>query len=263
MIYKKIIFIVLVYGNYDDLERFNESIPYDDSEYKLVVVDSYKDSQLTARGKCIADTIDADFITVENKGYGSGNNAGIEYAAHKYNYDYIFISNPDVEIKKIILEDIGDSEILGPQVLTDSGKNQNPYYHKKETFGFKLLKKFSESDYSFWYYLYLLNHKIIKIIERIISKNKSKVTKVYALHGSFYGMKRTTMERIVPIFNENMFLYSEENHIAELAIINSIYMIYDPNWVVYHHEDGSGSLNNNIKNKVMRKSLKVFFETWY
>lgn len=261
MIKKKIIFIVLVYGNYDDLERFDASIPYDQSEYKLIVVDSFKDEKSTAQGEIISNKLDADFISVENKGYGAGNNAGIAYA-NQYNYEYLFISNPDVEIKKLTLEDIGENEIIGPKVLTDSGKNQNPYYYRKEVIGFKLLKKFAFSGHFFWYYLYLVNNKISKTVHRFISDEQEQKTVVYALHGSFYGMNRATLEKMMPVFNENMFLYAEEDHIAELAKSNSINMIYDPRWVVDHHEDGSGILKNDIKNRTTRESLKVFFENW-
>lgn len=261
MIKKKIIFIVLVYGNYRDLKRFNASIPFDSKDYKLVVVDSFKNVKSTSEGKSICEEIGAEFITVGNKGYGTGNNAGIIYA-QKYNYDYLFISNPDVEIKSLILEHIGENEIIGPKVITDSGKNQNPYYYKKEIVGFKLLKKYAFSGKNFWYYLYLINNKISKTFQWLISNKQVHKNLVYALHGSFYGMRKNTLTKMIPMFNEEMFLYSEEDHVAELAKSHNINMIYDSDWVIHHHEDGSGYLKNKIKNKIIQESLKAFFEKW-
>lgn len=261
MIKKKIIFIVLVYGNYNDLKRFDASIPFNRDEYKIIVVDSFKDKKSTDIGKKISEEIDADFITVENKGYGSGNNAGIKYA-QKFNFDYLFISNPDVEIESLTLKDIGDNEIVGPKIITDSGKNQNPYYYKKEKIGFSLLKRYVKTNKQLWYYLYLINNKIAKTFQQRIANKQVKKREVYALHGSFYGMKKETLTKLVPIFDEKMFLYAEEDHIAELAKSKNIKMIYDSNWVIYHHEDGSGSIKNSFKNKIIRKSLQVFFKNW-
>lgn len=258
---KKIIFIVLVYGNYMDLKRFDASIPFDHKDYKIVVVDSFKNKESTSEGKVICEEIGADFTTVENKGYGAGNNAGITYA-EKFNYDYLFISNPDVEIKNLILEDIGEDEIVGPRVITDSGKNQNPYYYKKEIVGFKLLKSYAFSGKQLWYYLYLVNNKISKTSHWLVSNKRTQKKPVYALHGSFYGMNRRTLTKMIPMFNEKMFLYSEEDHVAELAKSNNISMIYDSRWVIYHHEDGSGTIKNSRKNKIIQESLKVFFEKW-
>lgn len=258
---KRIIFIVLVYGNYSDLERFNSSIPFKANEYKIIVVDSFKDTKSTEEGKKISQKIGADFIEVLNKGYGAGNNAGINYS-QQFEYDYLFISNPDVEINNLPLNEIGDDEIVGPKVITDSGKNQNPYYYKKEKLGFTLLKRYAYYGRPLWYYMYLINNKISKNIQFLCYGKKKEKFPVYALHGSFYGMKKKTLNKLMPIFDERMFLYSEEDHIAELAKSKNIMMMYNANWSIYHHEDGSGAVRSKEKNKLIRESLRIFFENW-
>ncbi|APS41767.1 hypothetical protein FOL01_0908 [Weissella jogaejeotgali] len=258
---KAIVFIVLVYGNYSDLERFNSSIPFQSNDFKVIVVDSFKDMKSTEEGEKIAHKIGADFIKVPNKGYGAGNNAGINYS-QQFQYDYLFISNPDIEINNLSLNEIGDDEIVGPKVVTDSGKNQNPYYYKKEKIGFRLLKRYAYYDRSLWYYTYLISNKISKKVQSLYSKRKQGKLPVYALHGSFYGMKKETLHKLMPVFDERMFLYSEEDHIAELAKSKDVTMMYNTNWSVYHHEDGSGTVKNKAKNKLIRESLKVFFENW-
>lgn len=256
-----IIFIVLVYGNYSDLEKFNSSIPFQPNEYKVIVVDSFKDTNSTEEGKKIAHKIGADFIEVPNKGYGAGNNAGINYSL-QFEYDYLFISNPDVEIINLSLNEIGDDEIVGPKVVTDSGKNQNPYYYKKEKIGFALLKRYVNHGGALWYYMYLINNKISKNVQSLCSGRKKEKFPVYALHGSFLGMKKKTLNKLMPIFDERMFLYSEEDQIAELAKSRNVMMMYNSNWNVHHHEDGSGTVKNQAKNKLIRESLRVFFKNW-
>ncbi len=42
--YRKIMIITLVYGNYSDLSRFVKSIPFRCEDFKLVIVDSFKDN---------------------------------------------------------------------------------------------------------------------------------------------------------------------------------------------------------------------------
>lgn len=54
--------------------------------------------------KCysIAKKLGCSFINVENKGYGFGNNRGIEYANKYFDYEFLIVSDPNIIIKKLI-----------------------------------------------------------------------------------------------------------------------------------------------------------------
>jgi GT2 family glycosyltransferase len=260
---RKVVFVVLVYGNYNDLTKFVESIPLRKEEYFLIVVNSYKDSNSLNVGKTICKELGATFVEVANNGYGAGNNAGLAYALKKLDFDYVFISNPDIEIKNINFNNISEDIVMGPKVITNTGKNQNPYYFRKEVLGFKLLKSFAQNGNLKLYYMYLVNNKISKSVNKFVySLYFDNQKAVYALHGSFFGMTRKTLKKMMPIFDEKMFLYSEEDHLAELARYKGIRMIYNEKWMVLHHEDGSGVSNKKVTLDRIASSLRVFFKNW-
>ncbi|MBU7468964.1 hypothetical protein KGF64_14690 [Lactiplantibacillus plantarum] len=262
--YRKIMIITLVYGNYSDLSRFVKSIPFRCEDFKLVIVDSFKDNNTKNIGLNFSKSVDADFISVDNNGYGSGNNAGIKYALDNYEFDYLIITNPDVEIEKIDLYDVKDDVVMGPQVINLNEKNQNPHYYKKERLGFLVMRHYVVSENAFWLYLYLVINKISKFFWKTyftIFDKKIKLN-VYALHGSFFSMTKRTAKKLVPLFNEEMFLYAEENHLAELSKRKAVTMIYNSNWIVKHFEDGSGASDSQFTRENTLKSLRVFFKTW-
>lgn len=258
---KKIIFVILVYGNFGDLLKFKNSIPYSENEYQIVVVSSFKSQKNNVKGKKICNQINAIFLDVPNNGYGYGNNIGIDYSLKNFKFDYLILSNPDVEIKSISLSDIKKECIMGPKIINDGGKNQNPHYFKKEVLGFKILKEYVKSKKAFWLYMYLFVNKISKKICKLKNRNK-KIVSVYALHGSFFAMSFNTVVKLTPLFNDRMFLYAEENHVAELAKKNNVKMLYNTGWLIRHHENGSGNTNNAKVRLETLNSLTEFFHNW-
>ena len=83
------IFVVLVYRNIDDLKDFFDHFTIPNS--KVVVINSFYDKNSESSLKNIAEENDADFISVPNKGYGAGNNRGIEYVLNNYDFKYKYI----------------------------------------------------------------------------------------------------------------------------------------------------------------------------
>lgn len=66
----RVVFVVLVYRNTQDLRDFFKYIDIKDSH--TIVVNSYYDEQTVIEFKKIALKAEADFISVPNKGYGAG-----------------------------------------------------------------------------------------------------------------------------------------------------------------------------------------------
>ena len=103
----EVVIILLTYRNSSDLRNFIEiakkKCRY---SYKIICVNSFYDldSKEKIEKICIHNKI--DFLNVENKGYGYGNNQGIIFANDHYNFDYLIISNPDIEIVKFSLENL-------------------------------------------------------------------------------------------------------------------------------------------------------------
>ena len=61
-----------------------------------------------------------------------------------------------------------------------------------------------------------------------------------------------------------MFLFSEENHLARLALKNSVPIYMVPEIKVLHKEDGSLKLEKNKEmiRKYMRESFIIYYENW-
>lgn len=260
---KKMVFILLVYGNYGDLVKFIDSIPYNKSDYEVVVVDSFKNEEATNLGLDICKTQGFKFVSISNKGYGFGNDFGVKYALKNIDFKYLIIANPDTQIGKINIEDIDKNEIMGPKILNNKGANKNPHYYHKEKLGFYFLKKYTESKNDYFLTSYLIINKInkgfFKFIDNFLKKKK---TEVYALHGSFFAMNKATAKLLYPFFNHNMFLYAEENHLAENAKLNKIKLVYNKEWIVHHYEDGSGESGKKFVEKNTLRSLTEFFNYW-
>ena len=121
------VFVVLVYRNTQDLKDFFSSLLL--SAVKVIVVNSFYDKESESDFKKIAEANNADFLSVPNKGYGAGNNRGVDYALAHYDFKYLVISNADICIEKMDLSAFCGLKkgIYAPSIHTLSGKQQNPH----------------------------------------------------------------------------------------------------------------------------------------
>ena len=261
-----LVFVVLTYRNTKDLSdfiRYTQKVMK--SNYKIIVVNSYFDDTTYNEFEKIAKNNGCDFINVENKGYGYGNNQGIEFAKEKYKFRYLIISNPDIEIQQFELEGLEEQEeyILAPTIKTLTGKDQNPYYYSK----IELIEWLK-------YYSYKKNGRAIAYIGIIINKIyrelrlfidrvlKTKKRRIYASHGSFVIFGKNALCKLGRVYDERMFLFSEENHLARLAFEKNVKTFMIPSIKVLHKEDGSVSLESENLFKYERESFITYYENW-
>ena len=96
-------FITLVYRNYADVKDLCMSLKkHVKDSYKVIVVDAYYNDETSNKVKDISRQCGCDYIPVQNKGYGYGNNRGIEYALATYNFVWAVICNPDTILRSDI-----------------------------------------------------------------------------------------------------------------------------------------------------------------
>lgn len=256
------VFVVLVYRNTDDLRSFFASLYLPDC--KVIVVNSYFDDETEIVFKKIADENGADFVSVENRGYGAGNNAGCRYAIEHYSFDYLVISNADIVIEcwdENCLEE-GRNMIIAPDIRTLSGKRQNPNIPYAPS---RLLEKME-------YRLYKGNHNSLIYLAHAISRlkkiffyltygiSKSR-TMIYSPHGAFMILPETVLGTLYPLFNEKMFLFNEERYLARLARKKGIAVRYAPEIRIRHMEDGSISLLNVKLFELSRDSYIEYYNS--
>lgn len=244
----EIVFIVLTYRNTEDLEVFVRSTKKKIKEnYKIVVVNSFYDIETNKLMKQIAEEGMCDFIEVENKGYGYGNNRGVEFAIKQYDFNFIIISNPDIEIQDFDYNLIrkNKSAIFAPNIKTLNGKSQNPYY----PYNIKLIhdlkyKGYFNNQKPYIFGAIILN-KILRQFFLIKNKfSKSELKQVYATHGSFLIVGNEVFQKMYPLYLEEMFLFSEEVYLAYKAKKNGVKSFYVPKLKILHKEDGSINISN-------------------
>lgn len=265
MRYYKYIFCVVVYRNYKDLvELINSINTVVKEENKIIVVNNYYDEISEKKIKQISLEYNCDFISSENKGYGSGNNKAIQYALYNYNFEYIVISNPDIILQKFDLNISLDSPgVIAPCIINGKGKKQNPMYifnipiiNKLIYFGIKQEKK-----------MYLIIgvgiNRIIRNIGLCIYKIcKNKKHKIYVAHGSFLLIDKKIVDDLTPLYDENMFLFGEEGYLAWKLKENAVDTWYCDGIVVKHKENGSMKFRSDINEYLIESNLYVY-EKYY
>lgn len=256
------VFIVLTYKNFKDLIDFRNSLHNIHGTYKIIVVNSFFDEDSMNSIKQICEESDFDFLNIKNKGYSYGNNYGVDFAKNSYLFDFLVISNPDIEIQYLNYKLLSsyDECIIGPKILNKFGKNQNPVYYKRLFFVEKIQKySIKKNNYGITYIAALYN-KINKFINYIFKDLVIQNYEVYALHGSFLILSDKAISLLdYKPFNDNMFLFAEEDYLAYIAKKIGIRMVYCKNSIIKHKEDGSMRLSNLDLRKIALESLNYVY----
>lgn len=255
-----IVILVLVYRNTDDLIDFFNNLNI--SKCKVVVVNSYYDKESEIKFQNIARSYDADFISVPNKGYGYGNNRGCEYALHNYLFKYLIISNADVLVEKFdisILANYNDV-IIAPQIINLKGKKQNPSSPFVPSRCREYLKSFLyKRDCRRLIWLLYAYSRLTKELFFIICKKRKRV---FSAHGAFVIFPIDIVKRLYPFYNEDMFLFNEEEHLGRLARMKGVPTYYVEDIVVRHKEDGSVKIASINEFQMLRQSYMIYFNYW-
>lgn len=261
MKYYEYVFCVLVYRNVFDIKYLVESINENVNDAKVVIVNSFFDEKSKQEINECAISYGCDFVNVENKGYSYGNNEGIYYICNKYEFKYLIISNPDIIVKRFPNSElISDACITGPIIKTIQGKLQNPYWAKENYLGEWMLY------FGFKYrigFFRIMTYAINKIIRNFVMGLYKVIRKecfyTYACHGSFMIIPYGILHRILPVFDDKMFLFNEEALLAYKAKKNNIRICINKNIEVVHKEDGSLKMSNVNEFNRQRESFIYYF----
>lgn len=266
IIFKKkidIAFVILCYRETEDIVNIINNINKYSGEFAIIVVNSYFDERTKSIIEFIASENNCDFINVENKGYGYGNNRGIEYANEKYEFDFLCICNPDILFTNLPLDLLTKdlkAAIVAPNIITKNGKKQNPYYytHLSIIDWFKYLGLVK--NIKGLYFVGVAINKVIRTVFNILGNRKR--LKIYACHGSCLFIGQRALEKLETIYNEQMFLFHEEEHLARLAHQLSISTVFMKDIKVTHFEDGSSESIKDSTFKYMKQSYSEYYKYW-
>lgn len=254
------VFVVLVYRNTDDLADFFKYNKVRDSH--IIVVNSFFDKKSEQIFNKLATDNGADFISIANKGYGAGNNAGIDFALKHFSFHYLIISNADVVVRsfdKVYLKKYAPG-IIAPKLISSSGKNQNPSSPYKpnglyERYRYIMFK----NRHTKLIWLAYAYSRLMKSFFYLLRHFKKEI---FSAHGAFVILHYNVIKQLHPIYNERMFLFNEEEHLGRLAEQHCIHTWYEPSIVIHHKEDGSMKIASVNEFERARESFIEYYNYW-
>ncbi len=265
MIKAKFVFVILVYRNYDDLLECIESIKEKVNDYQIIVVNAFYDDESKAVIEKIANDNGCHFINIPNKGYSYGNNRGIEHAQKNIDYEYIVVSNPDIIIKNFdedILDNNQKFSIIAPMIIARNGKKQNPISAKRNKLKEKMEYKAFTKGKKITFYFAILLGKLGRYFSLFKHLNKNKPYQIYAAHGSFVIFRKSAIETLWPVYDENMFLFGEEGVLAFRAKQKGVITGQFNKIVINHKEDGSMKLSDLHLDNEVAKATIYYYENY-
>ena len=261
-----VLFVVLVYNNLDDIRNLIPKVKKIGPSHRIIIVESYYDNDCSKKLRTIALENECDFIQVENKGYGAGNNRGIEYALNNYDFNYLVVCNADIDIIRFpqVMPEVFSGKLIAPIINTITGKSQNPFWVKENKIaellmytGFKLSSTIISGV---GFALYKLQRIVfLKKFKRASCNNKI----IMGAHGAFVMYSRDIFDKIGLPYDENMFLFAEECLLAHVLKSAEIKTIMTKDIQILHYEDGSMNTANIRQREERRKSIIYYYEKWY
>lgn len=258
----KYIFVILVYRNTKDLEECIQSIEDFLLSYKIIVVNAFYDEESMKAVRTIAENRGCVFIDVENKGYSYGNNIGIEFARKNYDYEYVIVSNPDITINKFddsVIDQNFVYDIVAPKITAADGRLQNPMYVKKPFISEWLEYKGFKHQLLWLVRAGIFISKLKRAYYIRINSGKNLYT-IYGAHGCFVMLSKEAVDKLFPVYDENMFLFAEEMVLAIKSYKKGLKTCYYDGISIKHKEDGSMKLSDLKIYEELRKSNLYYYE---
>lgn len=256
-------FVILTYRSFEDVEQLISSIREKFNNYisKILVVNSFYDDESENIIRNISEKLGCDFLNTQNLGYGHGNNVGINYFNENYEYSFLVIANPDTLVINNELDYIkflGKPCLIAPEIKNLNGKRQNPYWVIKNSFSEKMVYKYYKNGHKILLYIGLGINKLIRVFFNII-KNRNK-KRIYAAHGSFLIFSKELIDILKLPYDENMFLFAEENLLAHNLERLKVPTYYTSKIKILHKEDGSMNVAKINENAELKKSIIYYYE---
>lgn len=247
--------LILNYNDYNSTKKLVDNLSAEKMFDYIVVVDN--NSTDDSYEKLLEFHNDYIHIikTDKNGGYGYGNNYGFKYLKNLVDDRFnLLICNPDVEFDaKLVLDmcnNISDTKsVIGPVITETHGLNR----------GWKIPSVFKSTLQN----VPLINRLKIAKINYDNNCYDSEFTKVEAVSGSIFAIDSEIFEEI-GMFDENVFLYYEENILAS-SLKKKGYNVYvDNNVSVFHNHSVSIDNAQSIygKLKILKTSQWYFHKTY-
>lgn len=253
----KIVFVVLHYKIYSiTKECIDYLLKQKYEDISVIVVDNCSDNgSVEMLKKEYNDKV--YFVDIEdNVGFAKANDLGYQIAKHKYGADCIVIINNDLFIEdKLFCSKLADIyqedkfDILGPDIINNSGKHQNPLSNcvigESDLNRLIFKTRIKLALLPFFYCFKRVGDKEIDYNDFTFEKQRG-----VPLHGSCLIFGTSFIRNNEYPFYPETFLYGEEDILYYRSMQSNKKVIFDPSLKVRHIEDAStDSISKNRKEK--------------
>lgn len=252
----KIAFLIINYNDYETTKKILSNIKNYKIIDKIVVVDNNStDDSFDKLSNIKYKNLDV-IKNFENKGYSSGINFGSKYIIDNLGDCYIIVSNPDVviycedDLKKLVSSFDKETAVVAPIIKEHEGFNR----------GWKIPTPIQDSLLNIIYIHRFLRPKLLFYDEQFYNND---LIEVEAVSGCFFLVDSRFLKE-VNYFDENLFLYYEENVIAKK--LQKIYkkIKINTNVEVFHNHSVTIDKNiNSIKKYKELKKSQMYFQKEY
>lgn len=260
----KVAAIIVNYNDVDDTIRFVGQISKYKNIDKIVVVDNMS---TTIGAFETLKKLENDKVKVlrsdKNGGYDYGNNLGIKYLeSQNEKYDYIIISNPDIEVteKAIshcldVLEENKDVAICAPRMFNKENKPIRRSSWKIRTFWLDVVHSTR--------LLEVLFYKVLRGGEYLEKDYEKEMLEVEAIAGAFFIIKYDILKKI-GLLDDKVFLFYEEDILAHKikALGLKTISLNSEKFIHYESQTIGKSLSYYRKMKQMYISKMYYHKTY-
>lgn len=261
----KIAYVVLHYKNAEVTTKCLKYLTTVMSDSSVtVVVDNYsQNNSLVEVQNLIGHNDKMHYISnFENLGFARGNNIGYEYAREILKANCIIVMNNDIFIedsdfeKKLCSYEMQNKySVIAPDIVTLSGKHQNPFRNKKVG-TWKLFRgMILQYIYAMSFQIGFMPPSVVKkyssdgyVDSRKFSENIENIVP----HGSCVIFTPIYTEKEKFAFVPVTFFYGEEDLLYDYIIYKNHSTIYTPNLHVIHAEKQSTQAISRSKLAVLR-----------
>ena len=235
-------------------------VTYHSDEALHIFVESVHRAAERVKGQLQVDIEIAD-NGKENVGYLGG--ALPIYNVKAKNYDYVSISNVDLELapdffEQLLNTDTTDTGWLAPDIYTDKiNRHENPY----------MLSRPTKRNFRIWNiiytctWIYRLYHRLYLLKSR--QKKVYPACAIYAGHGSFMLFTKAFVQHY-PELHFPTFMYGEEIYFAELVRAAQLKTEYVPTLQIANVGNiSTGSINQAQKSAWSKESLRALYKTYF
>lgn len=260
----KVAIIIVNYNDEDDTIKFVNKISKYNVINRIVVVDNMSTTiGAFEKLKNLESEKTRVIKSEKNGGYDYGNNFGIRYLKNQNeNYDYIIISNPDIEITENainhclnVINSDSNIGIIAPRMFNKEDKPIRRCAWKMRTFKLDVVHSTR--------LLELIFYKILRNGEYSNKEYENEILEVEAISGAFFIIRSDVLEKI-GLLDENVFLFYEEDILAKkLNKLNLKTISLNSEKFIHYESQAIGKTFNYYKKIKQLYKSKMYYHKKY